>query len=73
MKAKGGIEFIMKLFRENVEDLRWREDNGYLAPLMKNDIGKFHILKNCPAYLKLKGDFPSEASNLRHNNITLES
>ena len=63
----------MNLSKGDLEDIRWREDNGNLSPLMKIYTGKIRILKNYVAYLNLKGDFPSEGNELRHKTITLQS
>ena len=63
----------MNLSKEDLEDLRWREENGDLLPLMKSDIGKIRSLNSYITYQHLKGDLPSEANNLRHDTITLKS
>ena len=65
----------MKLSKEFLEDLRWKEDNGDLSPPTKSDTDKIRILKNYfdIEYLKLKRDLPSEANTLMHNVITHES
>ena len=44
-EAKCGIEFTTNLSKEDLEDLRRREDNGNRSPLIKSDKEKRHSLE----------------------------
>ena len=53
-----------------MERLTWKEDNVNLSSLIKNEVGATRKLMQHIECLKQEGDFPSEASNFRHNTIT---
>lgn len=58
--------------KEDLKELKQRENNGDVSNLMTNEEGKVRILRNCINYLKVKGNFPSEARELRYNTIALD-
>ena len=58
--------------KEDLKEIKRRENNGDLSELMTSESGKVHRLKKCIIYLKVKGDFPPEARELRHDTIKLD-
>ena len=48
------------------------EKIGHISELMTSEVDKVRSLKNCITCLKIKGDFSSEARELRHKTITLD-
>ena len=59
--------------KEELKELKWRENNDDLSELIKSEVGKAHSLKNYVTYLKVKRCFPSEERELRCNTITLDA
>ena len=58
--------------KEDLKDLKWRENNGDFSELLTSEIVKVRMLKKYITYLKVKGNYTSEARELRHNNSALE-
>ena len=50
--------------KEDLKELKWGKNNGDLSELMKSKVGKFSVLNNCIAYLKVEGNFPSGEGEL---------
>ena len=71
--TKMGIDTILKLYKENLESLTWKEDNRDISSLMKFEVGEIHNLMRYVEHIKQKGEFPSETSKFRFNTITQES
>ena len=67
-QAKCRINLVMNFFEEFIDSLRQKEDNDDISPLTEKDTNNICSLKSYIAFLHFKGDFPSEASDLRNNS-----
>ena len=54
IEAKKGIQDVIDMSKEDLREIKWREDDSYLAELMASEVGKVRILKNCANYLMAK-------------------
>ena len=71
-KARHGIQHITNMSKEYLAKLEWKEDSGDVSKLEQFEVGILLSLNNYFTHLKVKGNFPSDPRDLRHNNITLD-
>ena len=58
--------------KEDLKELKWIENNDDLSELMTSEVCKVRSLKNYVTRLKVKGEFTSEARELRCKTITFD-
>ena len=63
------MQDVMHVSKEELKELKWREENGNIAELMAIEVGNILSLKNHITCLITKGVFLSEVRKLRHNII----
>ena len=71
-QASEGIPTILNTTREELVNLKWEEENGNISKLEPFEAGIIQSLNKHVTCLKTKWYFPSEASDLRCNTITLK-
>ena len=69
--ATRGIDTVIGLSKEDLESLKWKEDNGGMPSLTRSEVGCLRTLNNYIQYLKQKGEFTSNTV-FRHNASTRE-
>ena len=57
--------------KDHLEKLEWKEDNDDVSKLRSFEVGMVRSLNHYFKYLKVKGNFLSNTSDLRCNTITL--
>ena len=69
---KNGIPHITNRSKEELENLKWKKDNGVISKLETFEAGIIRSLSNHITCLTETLDFLSEASNLRCNTVMHE-
>ena len=70
--ASKEIQDVLNQTKDELKNLTWKDINGDVIKLTQSEVSKIRSLDNYNAYRKANGNWPSNARDLRCNNITID-